>query len=162
MEYRIATADEVSKQFDWLIDTHDKDKDNWIYWKKENINEVNNGYVIPYYGFIDNICICEAYAVIHKNIEPLFVDKEMCYLKAFRTRPDYRNQGYFSGLFRFMIQDLKNRGYKYATVGVDSNDELNKIRYTMRMGFNQYLQTIPDTYPDGSVYEVEYYLKLLF
>lgn len=151
MEYRVATKEEVAKQFDWLIDTHD-DKKLWTNFKNKQLIQLDHEEAIPYYGFIDNDCICEAYA-IKTNAYPNRV-----YLKAFRTRPEYRNQHYFTGLFNYMIEDLRKRGYNEFTVGVESEDTINKSRY-MYFGFTEYLETHPDIYSDGSIHLVEYYLK---
>lgn len=153
MIYRIATRDEVSRQFDWLIDTHE-DKNLWSKFKKNQLGQLDKDQAIPYYGFVEDDCICEAYAVKLKEYP------NRVYLKAFRTRPEYRDQHYFTGLFNYMIEDLRKRGYTEFSVGVDSEDTVNKSRY-FHYGFTKYLSTSPETYSDGSSCLVEYYLKQL-
>ena len=70
-------------------------------------------------------------------------------------------QGYFSRLFAFMLEDLRRRGYRRVTLGVETNDMKNKAIYT-HYGFTGYLTTEQERYPDGTTVEVEYYAKTLF
>lgn len=163
MEYRIATPDEVAKQFDWLIEQHKHDplqEADWTRWKKETISDVKSGLTIPYYGFIEDTCICEAYAKISKLVDYDLIKKNRPYLFAFRTRKDYQGQHYFTGLFNYMILDLKSRGYLKVSVGVESTETKNKEIYK-HYGFNYHLVDIPETYSDGSEHIVEYYEKIL-
>ena len=153
MEYRIATKEEVAKQFDYLISIHE-DKALWTKFKNGHLRELDENKAIPYYGFIGDDCICEAYAIKNED------NPNRVYLKAFRTRKEYQNQGNFSGLFHFMINDLRKRGYTEATVGVESTDTVNKSRYS-HYDFKTHIDTLPETYSDGSIHEVEYYLKEL-
>ena len=52
---------------------------------------------------------------------------------AFRTIEDYQGKGYFSKLFKYMIDDLKNKGYKRVTLGVEPEETKNKKRYILNM-----------------------------
>lgn len=42
----------------------------------------------------------------------------MAYLAAFRTNKEYEGKGYFSKLFKFAENNLKERGYKELSLGV--------------------------------------------
>lgn len=159
MEYRIATVDEVAKQFDWLIDTHEN-KEQWQEWKNCFIRRINNGTYVPYYGFIGDTCICEAYAVYKTTNIPELTENNKIYFTAFRTRPEYRNQGYFSKLYRFMLDDLQKKGYNTFTIGVESTELENKLRYT-HWGFTKYITSEVDEYSDGSMHIIEYYEKVI-
>ena len=122
------------------------------------------GKTIPYYGILDGEIICEATAVI--DPEPArrsrgLVDEQTAYLEAFRTNEPFMGQGYFSRLFAFMLEDLRRRGYRRVTLGVETNDMKNKAIYT-HYGFTGYLTTEQERYPDGTTVEVEYYAKTLF
>ena len=59
--------------------------------------------------------MCETTAMFDENIIQIsdeLVDDKIVYLCNFSTDKRYRGKGYFSKLFRFMIDDLKNRGYE--------------------------------------------------
>ena len=112
---KIATIEEMNKKWDYEISIATDDKDNWITWKRDNIKRFQKGLIIPYYGLLNEEIICECTAEIDssivQNAEKL-VDEQTAYLSAFRTNKEYQGQGYFSKLFKFMIDDLKKRGYK--------------------------------------------------
>ena len=159
---KIATLDEMNEKWDYEINKA-KDKSNWIIWKKDNIERFKNKYIIPYYGLLDGKIICEATAAINpcivQNSENL-VDDTTAYLMAFRTNKEYQNQGYFSKLYNFMIDDLKSKGYKKVTLGVEPEEEKNKIIYK-KYGFTNLIKISTEVYPDGTEIEVEYYAKEL-
>ena len=73
---------------------------------------------------------------------------------------EYQGQGYFSKLFKYMIEDLKRKGYKRVTLGVETTEIKNKQIYN-KYGFNNYIKADKETYPDGHEIEVEYYSKQL-
>lgn len=160
---KIATVDEMNTKWDYEIAKASDDKENWIIWKKENIERFQNGYIIPYYGILDGRIICECTAAINslvvQNADNL-VDERTAYLTAFRTIPKYQGKGYFSKLFRFMIEDLKNRGYEKVTLGVEPK-EINNKRIYLKYGFNEHIKDSKEVYPDGTEIDVEYYGKKL-
>ena len=59
-----------------------------------------------------------------------------------------------------MIEDLKNRGYKKATLGVEPEEEKNKAIY-FKYGFNKYIKNAKEYYPDGTEVDVQYYERNL-
>ena len=64
-----------------------------------------------------------------------FADGEStAYLCAFRVREEYRGQGYGSRLLRTALADLRERGFKKATIGVGSDQPRNLHLYR-RFGF---------------------------
>ena len=160
---KIATIEEMNIKWDYEIDRAEEDKENWIIWKKANLERFQKGQIIPYYGLLDGIIICECTAVLSpeviKDSENLINDKTV-YLEAFRTIEEYQGQGYFSKLFRFMIEDLKSRGYEKATLGVEPQEKKNKEIY-FKYGFTEHIKDAIDTYPDGTKIYVEYYGKNL-
>ena len=157
---KIANIDEMNIKWDYEIEHADK-KDNWIHWKKENLERFQKGYIIPYYGILDGKIICECTAIIDnsvvQNSEGL-VDSTTAYLSAFRTIEEYQGHGYFSKLYRYMIEDLKNRGYKRVTLGVEPTELKNKAIYT-KYGFTNHIKDCKEYYPDGTEVLVEYYYK---
>ena len=160
---KIATIDDMNKKWDYEINRADEDKSNWIVWKKRHISNFKKNLIIPYYGLLDNEIICECTAAINKKViqnSDDLIDNETAYLMAFRTNPEYQGKGYFRELFKYMINDLKNREYKYVTIGVEPSETKNKEAY-FRNGFNDFIKESYEEYPDGTKVLVEYYRKKL-
>ncbi len=59
-----------------------------------------------------------------------------------------------------MINDLKQKGFIKATLGVEPADKKNKEIYA-HYGFTEYIKSGKEFYPDGTAIDVEYYEKLL-
>ncbi len=160
---KIATLDEMNKKWDYEINKATDDKENWIIWKKENIERFQKGLIIPYYGLLNGETICECTAILDRSIlenPDNLVNETTAYLSAFRTNKEYQGQGYFSKLFKYMINDLKIKGYKEVTLGVEPDEEKNKAIY-QKYGFIEHIKNSKETYPDGTIIEVEYYKKKL-
>ena len=160
---KIANIDEMNAKWDYEIAHAINDKANWIVWKKENIERYKRGLIIPYYGILNDVIICECTASIDpsvvQNSEGL-VSKRTAYLTAFRTVPEYQGKGYFSKLFKFMLNDLKEKGYEKVTLGVEPEEIKNKTIYK-KYGFVEYIKKAKELYPDGTEIDVEYYGKYL-
>ena len=159
---RIPSEDEIRKKWDYEID-HQQEKGNWIVWKSEAIEHYRAGQSVPYYGFLNGRIICEATAVL----DPEFAlgngkTAEVCAVElcAFRTIKEYRGKGYFSKLMDFMQKDLKERGYTKAVVGVEPKETLNKAIYR-HWGFCEHIGFGTETYPDGTIIQVEFLGKQL-
>ena len=150
---KIPTIEEIEQKWDYEIALH-SEKENWIIWKAEAIAHYKEGSSIPYYGILDGKIICEATAIIYSSYE----NEKTVELNAFRTIKEYRGQGYFSRLKDFMLVDLKQKGYTRAIVGVEPCEEINKQIYN-HWGFNEFVTSGTETYPDGSVIIVVYYGK---
>ena len=158
---KIPNLDEMNTKWDYEIDHADEDKNNWIVWKKENLDRFNKGLIIPYYGILDGQIICECTAIIDPSIvqNPKdIIDEKTAYLSAFRTIDEYKGKGYFSKIFNYMIEDLKSRGYERVTLGVEPEEKHNKEIY-FHYGITDYIKTEKESYPDGTVIDVEYYGK---
>ena len=156
---KIATLDEMNEKWDYEITKNADDRENWTLWKKENIERYKKEYIIPYYGILDGKIICECTAAINSSVvqnSSDLIDDKTAYLTAFRTVDDYQNQGYFSKLFKFMIEDLKEKGYERVTLGVEPEEERNKAIYT-KYGFIEHIKDGKESYPDGTLIDVEYY-----
>ena len=160
---KIPSLEEMKIKWNYEIENAKEDKNNWIIWKEKAIENFKNKISIPYYGILNGKIICEATALLDKkavqNAEGL-VDDNTVYLTAFRTVDKYQGQGYFSKLFRFMINDLKEKGYEKATLGVEPEEIKNKKIYSS-YGFTNHIKTDEETYPDGTRIQVEYYSKTL-
>lgn len=160
---KIASLEEMNRKWDYEIEHNINDARNWIIWKSYFLENFNNDYIIPYYGILDGNIICEATAMLNseavQNSEGL-VGNGVVYLSAFRTTEEYQGKGYFSKLMKFMLNDLKRRGIVRVTLGVEPAEETNKKIYA-HYGFNEYIKSATEIYPDGTVIDVDYYGKNL-
>lgn len=154
---KIASINEMEAKWNYEIKKHKSP--NWKIWKTEAIERVKNGQCTAYYGVLNGKIICEATAMFDKSIvqnSDELVDEKTVYLCAFRTVKKYQGKGYFSKLFRFMINDLKNKGYEKATLGVEPN-EIKNLRIYKHLGFDEFIKSAQESYPDGTVIDVDYY-----
>ena len=160
---KIATREEMERKWDDEISRHDADRALWSIWKREAIQNAENGSSIPYYGLMQGIIICEATAVISLNSEQAdenLAGARTAYLCALRTVPEYQGKGFMSRLMDFMLDDLRKRGYERATLGVEPSEDKNRQIYR-HWGFTEYMKSAQETYPDGTVIDVLYYGKEL-
>lgn len=159
---KIASLQEMNDKWDYEIGIH-PGEENWITWKAEAINNYRTGRSIPYYGIFAGTIICEATAVVDpgevQNSAGM-IDRKTAYLCAFRTIEKYQGKGYFSRLLRFMLNDLKQKGYTKTVLGVEPGEEKNKAMYA-HWGFTEFIKSATEQYPDGTVIDVEYYKKEL-
>ena len=152
---KIASLQEMNIKWEYEIAQSGKDKENWIIWKKQNIEKYKQGYIIPYYGILEGNIICEATAMLHPKVV-----QNSAGLVDDHTIDRFQGKGYFSKLFHFMIDDLRHKGFTKATLGVEPVEEKNKDIYT-HYGFTEFIKTGKEYYPDGTVINVEYYGKTL-
>lgn len=153
---RRATAAEMEVKWAALCKEGDP---NWSVWKDEAIERVRKGESIAYYGFLNGRAICEATAMLEKvNVQNSagLVDDKTAYLCAFRTVEEHRGKGFFSALLRFLLEDLKAMGYQWVTLGVEPTETENLQRYR-HFGFTRFIKSAKETYPDGTVIDVDYY-----
>lgn len=154
---KIASIDEMERK--WNYEIKKNKNPNWKIWKAEAIDRVKKGQSIAYYGILNGKIICEATSMLDKsnvqNSDGLVNDKTV-YLCAFRTIDKYQGKGYFSKLFKFMINDLKSKGYERVTLGVEPNETKN-LKIYQYLGFNEFIKSAQETYPDGTVIDVDYY-----
>lgn len=154
---KIASVDEMERK--WNYEIKKNKGPNWKIWKTESIERVRNAQSIAYYGILNDKIICETTAVLDKHIvqnSDGLVDDKTAYLCAFRTIEKYQGKGYFSRLFRFMIDDLTSRDYEKVTLGVEPSETEN-LKIYQHLGFNEFIKSAQETYPDGTVIDVDYY-----
>lgn len=70
----------------------------------------------------------------------------MSYLVAFRTNKEYEGKGYFSKLYNFMENDLKQRGYTELSLGVGP-EAVRNIEIYFHLGFRDYIKTVIEYEP---------------
>lgn len=159
---KIAPLSDIEKRWDTLIKNH-PDNPNWSIWKNDTTINNKNNYRISYYGYLDGLIITEATAIISpldtaiSNSEKL-ISNDMAYLTGFRTDSKYQNKGYFSKLYKYMEEDLKNRGFTKLSLGVEPQEVKNMMIY-FKYGFTNYIKTATETYPTGKTITVNYYYK---
>ena len=145
---KIATIDEMNKKWDYEI-SQNPNNNAWKVWKKEFIAAVKEGKRISYYGILDGNIICETTAYLSKDTlknSKELIDEKTAYLGAFRTIEYYQGKGYFSILYKYMENDLKQRGYKRLTLGVEPSEVKNMMIY-FKYGFINYIKTDIEEYP---------------
>ena len=143
----------------WNYEIKQHKSPNWKTWKAEAIERVRNGQSIAYYSILNGKIICETTAMLDKEIvqnSDGLVDEKTAYLCAFRTIKKYQGKGYLSKLFRFMINDLKSKGYEKVTLGVEPTETENLEIY-QHLGFNEFIKSAKEAYPDRTVIDVDYY-----
>lgn len=154
---KIASIDEMEEKWNYEIKKHKSP--NWKIWKHEAIGRAKSGQSIAYYGILNGKIICEATAMLDSSVvqnSDGLVNGKTAYLCAFRTNDNYQGKGFFSKLFNFMINDLKSKGYKKVTLGVEPSETENLIIY-QHLGFKEFIKSAQETYPDGTVIDVDYY-----
>ena len=160
---KIASLEEMNRKWDDEIQRHVLDRANWILWKEEALQNAEIGNSIPYYGLLNGEIVCEETAMINpeavQNSAGLVGDRTV-YLCAFRTVKHLQGKGFFSALLRFMLNDLKNRGFEKATLGVETADEKSRKMYA-HFGFTDYIKSAKEIFPDGTGIDVDYYSKSL-
>ena len=85
---KIPSLEEMNIKWEYEIAQSGKDKENWIVWKKQSIEKYKQGYIIPYYGLLEETIICEATAMLHPKVvqnSAGLVGDHTVYLSAFRT-----------------------------------------------------------------------------
>lgn len=159
---KIASLEDVINKQNEKINNHSNDN-KWVRWKEEFIERFNDKTILIYYGFLDGQIITEAIAVISEkdkyiqNKEGL-IDKNSAYVMSFNTNKQYEGQGYFSKLYKFMEQDLKKRGFKRLTLGVEPCEVRNMLIY-FNLGYVNYIKSAYEIYPDGEKILVNFYSK---
>ena len=83
----------------------------------------------------DGELIGELYAFFDLDDKTFADGKDTAYLCAFRVKEEYRGAGNGSRLMAAALTGLREKGFRYATVGVGS-DELQNISMYRHFGFN--------------------------
>lgn len=146
IEIKIANLDEAKEKWDYEVKIHPK---NFLYRKAESecLREIKKGTRIPYILKLNNQIISDLTIIIkEKGIlsEAKYTDDlvsdERVYMCCVRTNEEYQGKGYFSKLYRFVENDLKEKGYKEISLSVDIAKGKNTAIYT-KLGFTNYIRT---------------------
>ena len=82
----------------------------------------------------DGELVGELYAFLDLADRDFADGKTTAYLCAFRVRKEYRGQGFGSRLMTAVLAELKEKGFRFATIGVEK-DELRNLSLYRRFGF---------------------------
>lgn len=144
---KVASRDELLKRWNYLIDIH-PGNNKWVEFKENTFKHFDEGSIITYLGFLNDNIICEATAYIKESAfigdisdSSSLLSNNMAYLAAFRTNKEYEGKGYFSKLYKFIENDLKERGYTELSLGVGPK-EVRNIEIYFHLGFRDYIKTL--------------------
>ena len=156
---KIASIDEVITKWNYEIKKQKQRKSALELLKNNAVENIENGQAVTYYGKLGNKIICQATAMFDENIiqnSNGLVGAKTVYLCNFSTDKKHQGKGYFSKLFKFVIEDLKNKGYIKYTLGVEPKETKN-LQIYRHFGFNTLIKSGQLTYPDGTIIDVDYY-----
>lgn len=157
---KIANLNMIIEKFDEEIKNHEN-KEEWESFKETAVKNFDNR--ITYMGLLNGKIINEATAIISNNDLGIqnkdgLLDNKTAYLTAFRTNKAFQGKGYFSKLYSFMEKDLKQRGFKKLTLGVEPC-EIKNMKIYFNWGYDKYIKTDYEVYPSGEKILVNYYSK---
>lgn len=168
---RVANREELLKRWDYLIEIH-PGNNKWVKFRENALKHYDEKSTISYLGFLNDEIICEATAYIKESAfigdisEPSgLLSKNMAYLAAFRTNKEFEGKGYFSKLYNFVENDLKQKGYTELSLGVGP-EEVRNMEIYFHLGFRNYIKTVIEfetTEDDSSKKEevILFYKKLI-
>lgn len=168
---RVANREELLKRWDYLIEIH-PGNNKWVKFRENALKHYDEKSTISYLGFLNDEIICEATAYIKESAfigdisEPSgLLSKNMAYLAAFRTNKEFKGKGYFSKLYNFVENDLKQKGYTELSLGVGP-EEVRNMEIYFHLGFRNYIKTVIEfetTEDDSSKKEevILFYKKLI-
>ena len=168
---RVANREELLKRWDYLIEIH-PGNNKWVKFRENALKHYDEKSTISYLGFLNDEIICEATAYIKESAfigdisEPSgLLSENMVYLAAFRTNKEFEGKGYFSKLYNFIENDLKQKGYTELSLGVGP-EEVRNMEIYFHLGFRNYIKTVIEfetTEDDSSKKEevILFYKKLI-
>ena len=144
---RVANREELLKRWDYLIEIH-PGNNKWLKFRENALKHYDEKSTISYLGFLNDEIICEATAYIKESAfigdisEPSgLLSENMAYLAAFRTNKEFEGKGYFSKLYNFVENDLKQKGYTELSLGVGP-EEVRNMEIYFHLGFRNYIKTV--------------------
>lgn len=149
---KIANRDELLKRWEYLIEIHPGNS-KWIEFKENALKHYDEKSTISYLGFLNDEIICEATAYIKDSAfigdiseSSGLLSDSMAYLAAFRTNKEFEGKGYFSKLYNFVENDLKEKGYTELSLGVGP-EAVRNIEIYFHLGYRNYIKTVIEYEP---------------
>ena len=93
-----------------------------------------------------------------KYPDDLVSDKRV-FLCGLRTIKEYQGQGYFSKLYKYVENDLKEKGYKEISLSVDIKETKNLMMY-FKWNYTNYIRTEIREGKMGTFIYNHYYKKI--
>ena len=130
MRIRKATGEEMLKLWGYPDEKSASPTARFFY------NHITSGNAVFWTLDDDGELVGELY--VFRNLEDKdFADgRDVAYLCAFRVREEYRGRGLGSSLMKAALAELKETGYRAATIGVGSDKPLN-VKLYHRLGFRE-------------------------
>ena len=117
--------------------------------------------IIIYQGFLSNQVVSQLVANTKGEKAKLGIDgKYIVYINDFKTKEEYRNKGYFAKLLKYALEDLKEKGFMMATLGVNS-ERKELIEIYKKYGFDKYNSNMPWVNANGEEELIYYYANKL-
>ena len=151
----IATKELIIKKWDEEILKHNN-SELWKSFKEKSLRNIDTR--IVYMGLLNGNIITECTAIVSKNDLDMqnkdsLVGDGRAYLTAFRTNKEYEGKGYFSKLYKFAENDLKERGYTELSLGVGP-EAVRNIEIYFHYGFREYIKTTVEHEPPKDEFSV--------
>ena len=99
-------------------------------------NNITTGNAVFWALYDEAELVGELYAFLDLEDKEFADGKNTAYLCAFRVKKEYRGCGNGSRLMKTALAELKIKGFRYVTIGVES-DELRNITLYRHFGFNR-------------------------
>jgi ribosomal protein S18 acetylase RimI-like enzyme len=117
--------------------------------------------IITYQGILNGIVISQLYAYTKGETAKRGISAEkIVYMNDFKTKEEYRNKGYFGKLLKYALEDLKEKGFQMATLGVN-NTRIELIKTYEKYGFDDYYGNSLWKNENGEEEQINYYAKRL-
>lgn len=143
---KVANREQLLKRWDYLIKIHPSNN-KWVEFRENAIKHYDEKSTISYLGILNDEIICEATAYIKDSAfigdisDPSgLLSSDMAYLAAFRTNKEFEGKGYFSKLYNFVENDLKEKGYTELSLGVGP-EAVRNIEIYFHLGYRDYIKT---------------------
>ncbi len=114
-------------------------------------NEIENGNRVVFIYKINDEFIGEIAYVFDMNDNDYTIPQKRIYISHLIVKKEYRNQGIGGILIDYILQEIKNMGYKEATIGVDK-DNVCALHLYRNKGFTNILFDGKDEY--GEFYKL--------
>lgn len=144
MNYRMASIDDLIYVWDKDINKHQDEKDKWIRWKKEFIDNYNNGIIKTFVAEINGDIIGQItvatspLAIGDVSIRDKLCNESMAYMMAFRCDKEYEGKGHISKLVKLGEEYAKKEGFKYISIGSEVKESRNLAIY-LHFGYTEYI-----------------------
>ena len=74
------------------------------------------------------------------------VNKKTAFLSSFKINKNYERSSFLTILYKYMENDLKEKGYTRLTLGVEPRN-VKKMKLFFSWGFDSFLKTAYEEYP---------------